>query len=353
MAIFLITLFGVLVVLYNSENVLYSDRFLNSSANIDVVSLIAAIITPANAIILVTFFILAMLAGSYLSSGIYGVCLEGARGRTTVKTFYGTVLRRGGTYLLASLTLFVLGSLLLIALVFPIVVFSNLFLPSFAAMGAIYYISLMVVMLLVSPLLIFVPISVVWGRGIGDAFKQSFSIGRENYYEMLALIAMMAAMVISLEFIPYIGVLLQIFAVIPVFMFTICSYYLDKASVRKGFENRARADEESLPVETVIPKTRKIRVVKARIMDTSTEAPKESAAALPEKKQGGAKPKVVIITPGKEKGRKRKASIYVVARKRPVRIKLASQKKNSSKAKLKASSRKTPVRKAKKGRKLS
>jgi len=357
LAVFSIALFGMLTVLYNSESVLYSDQFLNSSANMDMISLVMAIITPANALILVTFFTLALLAGVYLSSGIYGVCLEGARGTTSVKTFYRMVMRRGGPYLLASLTLFVLWSLLLVALIFPIVVFANLILPSLASVGTIYSVSLLVIMLVVSPLLISVPISVVWGRGIADSFKQSFSIGRENYFEMLALIAMMAAVSISLAIIPVVGLLVQIFVVVPVSMFTLCSYYLDKASIKRGFESKSNEMEGGLAVESVLPKARKIREVKAKIISPANAPSELPEKIVPEKKPAGVKPKVVIIRPGASKKGKRKASVYVVARKRPVRLKLPSQRKKAAampaKSRAKKAARKPVARKAKKGRKAA
>jgi hypothetical protein len=349
-----IILFGILIVLYNSESILYSDEFLNSSGGSNIISLMAAIMTPSNAIILLTFFVLAILIGTYLSSGIYGVCIEGARGKTSIRTFFGTVLRRGGQYLLSALTLFILWALLFIAVIFPVIVVASLFQSVALPIWSIYSMSILVLAMVSSPFVLSVPIAVVWGRSVADSFKQSFSIGRDNYFELLALIAMAAAINIGLGIIPIIGALFQVFIVIPTLMFTICSYYLDKASVRKGFERKAKLKEGALRVETAIPKAGKMRVVKAKVISSVSQAPQETEKTVPEKKPARAKPKAITIAPDMAKKRRKKIGVYVVARKRPVRIKTGAQSRKKSypaRAKAKKPARKHGAGKAKKSRK--
>jgi hypothetical protein len=195
---------------------------------------------------------------------------------------------------------------------------------------------------------------VVWGRGIGDSFRQSFSIGRDNYFEMLALIALAGAVTIGLGMISVIGLFVEIFAVLPVFMFTICSYYLDKASIRKVSEEKPRVEEEEIHLETELPKARKMRVVKARVIEPEIEKPRLIEPEVPEQKDQKEKEKPRLIKPTLAKPRKKKAGIYVVARKRPIRIKSGAQKSKTSdkKSKTKKIARKILPKKAKKSRKL-
>jgi hypothetical protein len=137
-------------------------------------------------------------------------------------------------------------------------------------------------------------------------------------------------------------------------MFTICSYYLDKASVRKGYAHKVKVEGDEIPVETVLPKTRKIRTIRAKIISSAAVLPEPKKKIPPEKNPAKAKPKVVTIIPSLAKKRRKKAGVYVVARKKPVRINPAAQRRKESslaKAKTKKPAGKIAARKAKRSRK--
>jgi hypothetical protein len=325
--IFLVTLsvilLGVLLVLYNSEGILYSDDFLNNSAGSDLATLAMALFTPTNLLIFLVFFTLAALLAIYLSSGIYGVCLEGAKGKTSLKTFFGTILRRGGTYLIATLTVFVLMLLLMVALIFPVVLTASLVQQYSIPMFEIYLLSMMVLMLILSPFFLFIPISVVWGNGVSNAFKQSFAIGKENYFEILAFQAILYAISIAVGMLPIIGVILQILIVTPVMLFTLCSYYQDRNSAKKTFEAKPKSRAEikpiDAPVEDVISRAKR---VPAR--ETKTIVPEMEEVTVPEsiapKKESLSKTKADLIKSASKKKRRKKSGVYIVASKKPIRV---------------------------------
>jgi hypothetical protein len=349
-----VVLLGALLVLYNSESILYSDEFLNNSVGSDLATLAVTLFTPTNLLIFLAFFTIAILLGTYLSSGIYGICLEGAKGKTSLKTFFGTILRRGGTYMIATLVMFILMTMLMVALIFPVVLTASLVQSYSILLIDIYILSISVLVLILSPYFMFVPISVVWGKGVTDAFKQSFAIGRENYFEVLALQAILYAVSISVGMLPIIGFILQILIVTPVMLFTLCSYYQDRNSSKKTVEAKPKPKAEVKPLEVPIEdKIARAKRVPAR--ETKAIVPEMEEVTVPEfiePKKDMAKTKADLIKSASKKKRRKKSGVYIVASKKPIRVSHKGERRTVKKAQTaKKSARKPalkkPVRRAK------
>lgn len=348
-----IILFGIGMILYNSENILNSDEFVNLMSTSDFAAMMLALITPVNILIFLTFLVLSILISAYLSAGIYGVCLEGSRGRAHIKTFFGTILRRGGSYLLASLLIFVLWALLLVALIFPVALVASLLNTFSVALFEVYLISMAILVLILTPFVLFVPISVVWGKGISDSFKQSFNLGREYYFEILAFLALIGAINTALGIIPLLGSLLQIFLIYPIMFFTLCSYYLDKTSAKKPFEVKPAPKIQEAPSKRLPARAKKVRIIETKSGPVREELFKEESKPeiiLPEPSKIPAdkiKPDLMKPLP-KRRGRK-KASVYIVASKTPIRMSRGSKRGYKNLPSRKYSRKKTTRGRKKKG----
>jgi len=339
-----IFLIGILIVLFTSQNIIYSDDFINNVSGAGPAEFLAALATPLNIVVLFTFSALALAAGVYLSSGLCGVCLEGIRGRASMRTFFGTIYRRGSSYLLAIFSIFVVWLLMIVLSVVPVMfalslggIFSEV--PFFG----MYVILLFAMWFLVAPFVLFVPVAVVWGKNVSEALHQNFLLGRENYFEILALEAIFYAIIIAAELIPY-GFVLQIFLVIPLLLFALSSYYIDISRAKIPFEAKAPAtkskvyrirEDSEFPIETVVPKPRKARLESKPIhMDKRAGEILRQEEIKPQPKIASQKPSAPVHLPAKQK-KKKKHSVYIVARKAPVRIARegSGRKKHSAKPK--------------------
>jgi len=305
---------GTLLVIFNSESMFYSDVFLNNSSQMELIDILVVLMSSAsNVLIMFIFSFLATVVFIYLFSGLYGVCLEGTRGKAYVRTFFAAVFRRGGSFLLASIVLFILFGVFLFVLTIPIIMLGAdllAVLPSYLA----YIILLLVTGFLLLPFVFLVPVAVVSGKGVHDSFRHGINIARRNYFELLVLQSLfftlfIISFIIGLQINFWLGFILDFFLLVPLILFTTSSYYLDK-SVEKRPEPKLR----EFPVDIVVPKTRTMPV----------EVPKEKKERKEKEKKPSPAPKKAKEIPvsmiSSIGSKKKKRGIYVVASKTPITI---------------------------------
>ncbi|MBN2095275.1 MAG: hypothetical protein JW727_04455 [Candidatus Aenigmarchaeota archaeon] len=224
---------GMLVFVLNSESVFYSEEFMNQ-AELDPAVVLLALMTPGNIAILFTFSFLALVAFLYMSAGVYGVCLEGLRGRVSVRAFFSSVARRGGSYLIASLILlgFLMGFIVL-AMFVPIFLFVSMPVAAAVQSYLVWFLLIYFLGFLLTPFFFSVLPAIVSGRGIINAFRESMAVGRDNYLELLLLEVLLFTGFFVSALIPYIWAGILFFISVPIATFVNCSFYLDRVSPAK------------------------------------------------------------------------------------------------------------------------
>lgn len=327
---------GALLVVFNSDSIFYSEEFLNNSPNADSLELLLMFATPANVLIMFIFSFLAVVVSVYLLSGLYGVCLEGVTGKASIKTFFASVFRRGGSYLLSSIVLFMLFGVFLFVLTLPILLVGPNLMLAFSSYLT-YTFLLMVTGFLVLPFFFLVPVAVVSGQGVQDSFRQGFDIARKNYFELLVMQSLiftlfLACFIVSIQLGFLAGFIIGFFLLVPLCIFTKSSYYLDK-SVLKKYE--LPQIESSFPVDIVVSKPRTAEVRKPEQGKPRREKKKPSRAAAK------AEESTVSIMGGGAK--KRRSGIYMVASSTPITI---SGKPYKERKRKEAPRKKIPVKKA-------
>ncbi|MGC9310350.1 MAG: hypothetical protein ACP5E4_01350 [Candidatus Aenigmatarchaeota archaeon] len=226
--VLLILVLGFFAVLANSLPAAY-EALVGGGG--DPIFFVNALINPANLIL----FLLAVTVASFLtfllSAGLYGICLKGISDRATMRTFFGVIRRRGLPYIVAmsvvSLIWLAIAALFLVPLVLAEGIFSS------AAAYLAYQAFAVIAVSLFLPFFILVPYSVIFGRGASESIRESVSLGRRNYIELLFLGLSMFFLSVVLMWPPLIGPLANILFVTPMFMFVMASYYLDKSVAKK------------------------------------------------------------------------------------------------------------------------
>lgn len=187
------------------------------------------LINPSDIFLLITFLILVgYLAALYSSSGFVGVCYYGVKKKVYMKTFFKTIRERGVPYFLA--TLLILSIFLAVLLPF----LGWLFILGFeGVISGMVYMLATIALLLILPFLVLYAPAVISGEGVLSSIKQAVSLGRKNYFSLLALVIVFS--VLSLvELIPVIGLVVEYFFLFPLLQITFCSIYINEKKSKKG-----------------------------------------------------------------------------------------------------------------------
>lgn len=181
------------------------------------------------------FSFLAILLAVGLAAGIYGMCFEGLRGRATLGTFFTVARRRGFRFVLAYLLVECI-SLLLLGITYVIVTHFGQFLIllTLDELSLVVYLYLFFNLVFFFPFMVMVPVAVVHSGKVWDSFRTSLRLGKNNYSDLLAagIIAFTAGLL--LEYLGIVGIVLGVLVFVPVFVFFLVSFFLDRAGVKSS-----------------------------------------------------------------------------------------------------------------------
>ncbi len=197
-------------------------------------------------------FLLILIIGGiitmFLQAGLWGLCLEGIKGKTELNAFFTAIEERGISYIFS------------IALV-SLLALSILFIDGFIVVMwfiLVYYLTiashyLVTILLLILTIVVFLTIfllssyifitcmfiypAVISGKKIFASLKESMSIGRENYFDMFRILLLyfliwgiyIVCILFSMNFLGY----LLIIFLNPLILLTFCSYYLEYSKKAK------------------------------------------------------------------------------------------------------------------------
>jgi len=176
----------------------------------------------SNFILFFLFLIVIGVITVFLQAGFWGICLKGIKEKVNIRIFFTTIKERGLSYFLAIILL----SLILLAIETPFLIVSIILLYGSPTFFWVAFFLDMAIYFLIMPFFIFVYPAVVSGKRVSESLSQSFSLGKKNYFGLLLLIILFSVSFLVF-FIPIMGILLIYFLISPLFIITICSYYLE------------------------------------------------------------------------------------------------------------------------------
>ncbi len=322
--LFSFILLGFLVGTGDVEQSLNGSYYLLFSGNTEDVELVSEVfefMNPAGLGILVLFFLLGSFITIFLQAGLWGVCLKSLAKKADMNVFFNTIRERGISYLMANLLIW----LILIAVIIPIFIIATIIILAFPFLILPEYSSLLMMvylipMCLITPFFILILPGVILGKRISESIKQGFSLGKENYRELLLLILIVYSFSL-ISFIPLIGTLI-IYLLTPLWMLIICSYYLEKTG--------KFGKEESI--------TKPINILEKRIVSPLIKPKtqiRKSAVKIPVKRKIATKPKSVVKKIAVKKPVKKKViakskttkTIKKPVKKKPIAKKLKGKRK--------------------------
>ncbi|MBN2095276.1 MAG: hypothetical protein JW727_04460 [Candidatus Aenigmarchaeota archaeon] len=185
---------------------------------------------------------LAAIVTSYMLAGTYGVCLSAIKGRPSLSDFFRSLRESGVTLVLSKIALLAgltvsLVLLFLTGLVFAAVA-NAIFSVSEGLLGMLFVLFFILIIAPILPLVLLVSPSVVSGRSVVEAFRESYALGIKHYWGIVGLILVaMVLMVVS----GILGVLNALaallfsgFFVSPLIALLLSSYYLDKSGKKQA-----------------------------------------------------------------------------------------------------------------------
>ncbi len=267
--LFSFVLLGFLAGTGDVEQSLKGSYYLLFSGNTDNTELISEVFKSTNLSglgLFVIFFLLGSLITIFLQAGLWGVCLKSIAKKADMNVFFNTIRERGVSYFIANLLIW----LILIAVIIPILIIPTILVIGFPILVSQGYSSILMLIylipiLLITPFFILILPGVVLGKRISESIEQSFSLGKENYSELLLLILIIYSFTL-ISLIPLIGTPL-VYLLTPLWMLIICSYYLEKTGrYGKGELNAKPVNilEKRIVSPLIKPKTpvRKITIKK-------------------------------------------------------------------------------------------
>jgi len=185
------------------------------------------------------------LLSVYFLAGFYGVCISALRGKANLSVFFESVSKRGITLVLSRILLFSVAICYLIAFLgialafaFVAAVVST---ESILASEILFVILLFVFLLgalITLPFFMFISPSVVTGKGVIDAFRESIQIGRKSYWQTFSLILFIVVLVLAGVIVTFfnsvLGMAFSIIFVSPMITLLIASFYLERAARKAG-----------------------------------------------------------------------------------------------------------------------
>jgi len=164
------------------------------------------------------FFIIAGLVWVFLKMGIYGMASESLRGITKVETML-RVARKSGFKGIVS---FIIIGIITFFLFFILIIVFNILLPIIGGIiGMVLF------------FLIIITFSLIFPGIIEDDFdptraiKESFSIAKKNYLELLGL-SLLYVVISLVVFIPFIGIVIYCFVISPMIKISLVFFYKRK-----------------------------------------------------------------------------------------------------------------------------
>jgi len=160
-------------------------------------------------------FLVALLIDAFLKTGIYGMADEALRGGTEVESMFETAREKGLSGLAASIIIGIIGFIIFFILAGGLgFIFS---VPGFFV-GLILSFLLMIFFSLTYPAIVVDDLSAT------EAIKGSFKTVKENYSQALGLLFFYFLLTLSF-FIPFIGIFLFSFLVLPMFRISLILFY--------------------------------------------------------------------------------------------------------------------------------
>jgi glucan phosphoethanolaminetransferase (alkaline phosphatase superfamily) len=171
-----------------------------------------------------TLLTLGLLIIIFLTSGFVGLCYYGVKKRVYLNTFLEVTKKRGASYFLATMLIFLIFLIILL----PFIIFLITLQFSEFTIQSI----LRAIVFLILPFFVLYGPAIISDKGIMSSIKQSINLGRKNYFNLLALVSIfiIASLVdqIPIWIISLVGTLLNYFLIFPLFQITLCSFYIDK-----------------------------------------------------------------------------------------------------------------------------
>lgn len=197
------------------------------------------------------FVAISGLLSVYFLAGFYGVCISALRGKTALPVFFESIKSRGITLVLSRILLISIALLYFLAFLGIAIVFAliaSMISTEALLASEVWFVILLFVFLLgaliAAPFFMFISPSVVTGKGVKDAFRESFQIGRKSYWQTFALILIIVALIVSgftvTFFNSLIGLAYSILLVSPLVTLLISSFYLERTA-KKTVEIRPGA----------------------------------------------------------------------------------------------------------------
>jgi hypothetical protein len=202
----------------------------------------SALPSPLESIGFMAFVLVAVLLSFYLLAGTYQVCLGAIKGKTSLSLFFDSINARGFSLVASKILLgLVFGGILMATILVGIILAVIIGLASSGANGdmisILFVILAVVLMISVAPFFTLISPSVVSGKSVVEAFRESFKIGRKNYLEVLLLLMVMVVFEIvayAVEILsPILGVIVALLFVSPMIALLISSFYLENSAARK------------------------------------------------------------------------------------------------------------------------
>ncbi len=204
----------------------YYLLFSGNTEDMELISEIFEFMNPSGLGILFIFFLLGSLITIFLQAGLWGVCLKGLAKKADMKVFFNTIKERGISYLIANLLIW----LILIAIIIPMLIITTIIVmiafPTLPVDSSVLMLIYLTPIMLISPFFILIIPGVILGKRISESIEQGFSLGKENYNELLLLLLIVYSFSL-ISFIPFIGTIL-VYLLNPLGILIICSYYLEK-----------------------------------------------------------------------------------------------------------------------------
>ncbi|RLJ00577.1 MAG: hypothetical protein DRP06_01855 [Candidatus Aenigmatarchaeota archaeon] len=270
----------------------YYLLFSGNTGDTGLISEVFEFMGPSNLGILFIFFLLGSIITILLQTGLWGVCLKSIAKKADINVFFNTIKERGGSYIAANLMIW----LILIAILIPVLILATIIIVAFPFLALPEYTPLLIItylipIWLITPFFILILPGVILGKRISKSIEQGFSLGKENYLELLLLI-LIIYLFSSISLIPFVGTF-AMYLLTPLWMLIICSYYLEKTGKFREEELIAkpvnllekRIVSPIIKPKTVVKKIITKKPVKRKVATKPKRVVKKTAVKKPVKKK--------------------------------------------------------------------
>jgi len=192
------------------------------------------------------FAMVSALMSLYLLAGTYGVCLGAIKGKTSMDAFFESLNTRGVSLAISKILVGLIFAgifsvLIIIGIIFAVAVGIMAGESAVSALILLFLLVGLITAISIAPFFTLVSPSVVSGRGVVNAIRESISIGKKNYVDTLGVIVIILVMLtidVALGYLNgVLGVLVSFAFVSPMIALFLSAFYLERSA------GKSKADE--------------------------------------------------------------------------------------------------------------